>query len=152
MEKTKQNDGRPLDEAGAKPIQNNHTYRSPSVLQLSEYGANLLCPACRRDCTHVAGYAIETSSSRVDGPVTVLPGFCEYGHRFSICFGQHKGITHIWCESLSTPSFVGWPDFNVEKRNGKPFAIEGIIRAALRAASGNAKKKTSRSCTVSAPS
>lgn len=63
------------------------------------------CPVCGMQYVRfadaaviIAGNSCYQARPNVRGNVICLPGQCEDGHQFTLCFGQHKGQTFMWTE------------------------------------------------------
>ena len=87
----------------------NHPMTKTTTKLTTNGGGYLLCPKCSSEYTRLDDPSLllpggddYLARDNIRGDVLVIPGGCESGHRFNICFGQHKGNTHVWAETISS--------------------------------------------------
>jgi hypothetical protein len=62
-----------------------------------EHCDRLTCPICETNRIELEDATVILSRYRgMSGNTIFLPGHCEHGHRFSICYSNHLGHVRIW--------------------------------------------------------
>ena len=70
-----------------------------------EHCDRLLCPICETDRIELEDATVIMAGYRgMTGNTIFLPGHCEHGHRFSICYSNHAGHVRIWAMNHEHPA------------------------------------------------
>ena len=71
--------------------------RNESKIMPIEQADRLLCPICETNRIELEDATVIMPQYRgMSGNTIFLPGHCECGHRFSICYSNHAGYVRIW--------------------------------------------------------
>lgn len=102
---TKPKQKRIPDIVGAASQANSRHALIEANAQHDKYTALMHCPMCKYPYVHHENRAdiinggdyYKAAPNMCRGDVIAVPMYCESGHKFLLCFGEHKGCVHVWC-------------------------------------------------------